>query len=210
MTFLTWSLRTPHSAREKGQALLELAIFGSLLLLLLGALLNYGLNADYSQQVFMKTFREALRRANGGSASVIVVRDRYIPNPANPFAIGSPLPVSASASVTKDFDLRHHQGRPPLTIDANGNVKDYTITGTGEGLGLQQGYTKSSNVTTTLTKTEGQATGITTASRLQWHDGITRKVVKSLDASVPITDREEEIPSTPKDVDATTTWTTPW
>jgi len=101
----------PYSSR--GQALIELAVFGSILILLLGALINYGLNTEYTQQVWMKSFREALGLASGGSASVIVVRDRYLPNPGNPFATGSPLPVSAGASITRDFELQHHQGGTP-------------------------------------------------------------------------------------------------
>lgn len=93
-----------YFACERGQALLELAIFGSLFIMALGVLVNYGLNADLTQQTLMASFRQALYDAGKSgeqgqpiSSSYLLIRDGHIPNPANPFGIGSVVPTSAAA-----------------------------------------------------------------------------------------------------------------
>lgn len=124
---------------SKGQALLELAIFGSLLILVLGVLLNYGLNADYSQRAKMEAFRHALALSSDssvtGGGSYTLAKDRYIPNPSNPFAIGSALPVSDSGSVTRDFRLDATADTeaelPRINIEVNGQPFDCPSAGTG-------------------------------------------------------------------------------
>lgn len=108
-----------------GQALVELGIFGSLLILLLGVLINYGLEADYRQFAAMEAFRGALREAaqpanptnpacadplsidcvTRGGGSMTVVRDRHIPDPSDPFTIGSAIPIVASADVLRTPDV---------------------------------------------------------------------------------------------------------
>ena len=45
---------------KKGQAILELAIFGAILIMLLGALINYGLRYNYQQLAMQRAFRKAL------------------------------------------------------------------------------------------------------------------------------------------------------
>ena len=130
--------RTPNY-RCAGQALLELATFGSLLILILGALLNYGLNADYSQRAKMESFRRAISLAANpdvtGGGSITLVQDRYIPNPANPFAIGADLPVSESDSVTRDFRLDATADTeaelPRVNITVNGEPFDCPSAGSG-------------------------------------------------------------------------------
>jgi len=88
----------------RGQALLELAILGSIALLVLGALVNYGMNADATQQAMMETFRQATLSAwEGGQpgkptgVSYVQLTDRHIPNPSHPFTIGSVVPVTGQA-----------------------------------------------------------------------------------------------------------------
>ena len=98
----------PHSVR--GQALLELAVLGSFALLVLGALVNYGLNADFTQQAAMRSFRQALMSASeaplGGkpsSVSYVHIGERHVPSPSSPFGIGSILPIPAEGrSVTRN------------------------------------------------------------------------------------------------------------
>ena len=104
---------TSGSSHRRGQALVELAIFGSLLIMVLGALISYGLNYDFSQQVSMEAFRRALATASNSpannqpiSASHIVLKDRHIPSPSDPFGVGSVTPVSSSASVTRNYKLQ--------------------------------------------------------------------------------------------------------
>jgi hypothetical protein len=96
--------------QERGQAMLELAIFGSIALLVLGALINYGLNADFTQQAMMESFRRATISAAEGSqpgkpmgVSYVQLTDRHVPNPSHPFTIGSVVPVTGQASgVTRN------------------------------------------------------------------------------------------------------------
>ncbi|MDP3723316.1 MAG: hypothetical protein Q8R91_07460 [Candidatus Omnitrophota bacterium] len=102
---------------RQGQALLELAIFGSLIILTLGTLIQFGLNDDYQQQATMETFRHALSSA---AATVLVdpptptavshvrLKDRHIPDPSNPFTIGFLRPVAAQASVTRNHKLQEN------------------------------------------------------------------------------------------------------
>ena len=51
---------TLHLAPRRGQAMLELAVFGSLMVLVLGALVSYAMNSDYNQRQMMDSFRRAL------------------------------------------------------------------------------------------------------------------------------------------------------
>ena len=134
---------TPHTSLRTctGQALLELAIFGSFMLMILGLLLNYGLDAEYNQQVSMEAFRQALAEAtrpratgdNIGQGSYSIVRDRHIPHPSSPFAIGTTIPVSASASVTKDFRMHETADAeaelPQIAMDINGTRRVFKTAG---------------------------------------------------------------------------------
>ena len=93
-----------------GQALIELTVFGSLVILMLGLLINYGMNADFQQYGAMETFRAALQMTDEkpdgetlrGVGSVMVLRDRHVPNPATPFGVGEITPSSHSSNVTRD------------------------------------------------------------------------------------------------------------
>lgn len=113
-------------SHQRGQALLELAIFGSLIILLLGALVNYGLNADYTQYAMMDSFRQA--SGPNANSSVLVITDRHIPNPAHPHAVGSLVPTSASASVTRSHQLADKNGSPTITPSLTMKVNDATKT----------------------------------------------------------------------------------
>lgn len=105
---------------RRGQALLELAIFGSLLLMVLSVLVNFGFNADVTQRAVMQSFRHALDGARHASKdshgqpsgmTYLLMQDKHIPNPANPFAIGSTTPVTASAG---GFVRSHRLGGMPV------------------------------------------------------------------------------------------------
>lgn len=89
--------------RSRGQALAELAIFGSIMLIAMAAIVRYGLNSIYTQEVMQDSFRNSLREAYrdqpGGSGSVSILRDRYIPDPSRPFAQGTRVPFVSGASV---------------------------------------------------------------------------------------------------------------
>jgi len=56
--------------KNSGQAPIEMAIFGTLILLCLGAFLSYAQRFDAQQQVMMETFRKALNAAYSNNNSV--------------------------------------------------------------------------------------------------------------------------------------------
>ncbi len=110
----------PRSTSRAGQALVELAVFGSIMLMMLGTLLNYGLRNEFQQSEQMDAFRGALaatveqvgnkRMKNvmptfQGSGSVTLIHDRHIPDPSDTFGVGSVSPVSGSANVVRDHSL---------------------------------------------------------------------------------------------------------
>lgn len=118
---------TSNIQHFSGQALVELAVFGSMLLLVMGVLVSYGLNATFTQQAKMASFRRALAesvslpdpfdadcRGKGtqhvdcpklGAGNVSLLDDRHVLNPSDPFGIGSMLPFTASASVIRDYEM---------------------------------------------------------------------------------------------------------
>ena len=97
---------------SRGQALLELAIVGSLIVVLLGWLVNYALRADFEQYGQMESFRAALAMTSEplddtlrGAGNVLILRDRHVPDPAHPFAVGQVTPITGSASATRDVQM---------------------------------------------------------------------------------------------------------
>ena len=92
-----------------GQALAEFAVFGTLFLFVLAALIKYGLVYNYQQKADMTAFRRALAVASSkttdgswrGSGSYGLQQTQYIPNPQDSFETGAVSPVSASATVTR-------------------------------------------------------------------------------------------------------------
>ena len=88
---------------NRGQGLAELAVFGSLLLVVFGFLVRYGLQYNYKQEVKMEAFRRSLKMAYDSDTpkdqSVILVKDVHIPNPQDMFTQGDRQSVKAPASV---------------------------------------------------------------------------------------------------------------
>lgn len=117
--------------RASGQALVELAIFGSFIIMLLSVLLNYGLNYDYQQQATMAAFRQGLETAAKSSdpdAPVstvhLLIQDRHIPNPTNPFGVGAVVPAAGVGAVTRNYELQlvpqDDESLPRLAIQIQG------------------------------------------------------------------------------------------
>jgi len=96
-----------------GQALLELAVFGSLLIMLLGVLINYGLRYNSQQYLMQEAFRKALAAAeestNPGtpeSVSYAIIEDNHIPNPSDIWGFGSVTPVGSSVgAITRSYKM---------------------------------------------------------------------------------------------------------
>jgi Flp pilus assembly protein TadG len=97
---------------KKGQAILELAIFGSILIMLLGVLISYGLRYNYQQLAMQRAFREALGTAVTStkphkpiSVSHLLIEDRHVPDSTHAFAVGSMMPFSSAGSVTRSAKM---------------------------------------------------------------------------------------------------------
>ena len=127
--------------RVKGQAILELAIFGSILILLLGVLLNYGLKYSYQQQMMQYAFRRALLSAGGNSpdpTTQMVLRDRHISSSTDVFSVGSVTPFGASAAIVRsnmlDQTPDNDEEMPKVAYDVASGASDrqvntYTMAG---------------------------------------------------------------------------------
>jgi len=90
---------------------MEVAVFGTIFIMIIGALITYGLRFDYNQRAQQQAFRRALKIASDkdrGGGTYMLMEDRYIPDPMDPFGIGRSTPVVASASVirTNQLDAR--------------------------------------------------------------------------------------------------------
>ncbi len=87
--------------KDKAQSLTELATFGSVLLLVMSFFVRYGLQYIYQQDIKMRAFRMALSDAStapDGSSSLVVVKDKHIPDPQDTFGIGSGVSVPDQAN----------------------------------------------------------------------------------------------------------------
>lgn len=122
--------------KKNAQALVELAVLGSFLIMLLGVLVSYGLRYINQQKTAHHAFREAVALAsepNSGSASYTLISDKMIPDPSNPFALGTVVPAVASASITRNPDLSltadSSSELPRMTIKINDWEKSYTTAG---------------------------------------------------------------------------------
>ncbi len=100
--------------QEKAQSLTELALIGSIILSILGVLLTYGLRYNYQQQVAQEAFRKAVADASrerplgnpSGTSSYVLYKDRHIPDPSDPFAVGQIVSPVASYSITRSYNLQ--------------------------------------------------------------------------------------------------------
>lgn len=104
-----WELLKPVYLTRDAQALTEFAVFGGILLVVLSFFLAYALRMDVFQDLRLKVFRMALNEAYDPSnlipdrpdnaSSIILYKDRHIPDPRNIAARGSYSTVGASAAV---------------------------------------------------------------------------------------------------------------
>jgi hypothetical protein len=130
-------MRRPIHLNKKAQALTELAVFGSILLILLGVLINYGLRYNYQQQIEQAAFSKAMvsaKEANWdyypSSVQHVVIKDVHIPDPANPFAIGSLTTLMGSAAVTRSYSGNfptYDIELPQMRIEINDHVYNFTV-----------------------------------------------------------------------------------
>ena len=93
--------------RKNGQALTELAVFGAIILLLLGYVVIHGLDQNYQQQVTQHAFRRAMGHALGrlGGVSYTLIHDRHTPDPMDTHGVGSIGSSTSSSYVMRDYRM---------------------------------------------------------------------------------------------------------
>ncbi len=148
-----------------GQALVELAIFASIFLMIMGTLLSYGLRFVFQQQAEQEAFRKALRLVREvdsggeqyrGSASYTVSKLGHIPDPSDPYGFGAGVRVGASASVTWDHAAQKVMGNstnlPIAVMDFQGSINDSNVTSWDTKEFYLAGFARASDVSATALK----------------------------------------------------------
>ncbi len=84
-----------------GQTASELAIFGALLVFILGIVIKYAINFNFQQQSSMEAFRKAhqLAAERDAASQVLIIDDKDLPDVSNPLAIPASTPFSGAAGV---------------------------------------------------------------------------------------------------------------
>ncbi len=145
----------------RAQALIELALFGSILIMLLGVLISYGLRYYNQQKVTQEAFRKAMATASAtniqrvpdftvsftpSSITHLVIRDEAIPNPTDPWAVGNVQSFQSGAAVTRNY--KGHESAdiwsmgmelPSMWVYTNGdpNPQKFKTAGFRIGVGLK-------------------------------------------------------------------------
>lgn len=118
-------------SHKKAQSLLELAIFSTSIIMLLGVLISYGMRFYYMQKVAQDAFKEASRRnaeavidGRPQSVTYLILEDKHIPDPSNIWGIGASMPVMSSSSVTRSYLLHYTpdtvEELPVIALDIKG------------------------------------------------------------------------------------------
>jgi len=145
--------RVYHNKFQKAQALIELAIFGSIVMMLFGVLISYGLRYDRQLRTIHQTFRKALKSAaevNTDDKPIlvehVVVNDSHVPDPTNTFGIGSVSTALSQASLTRTNRLFEQPDNdnelPVIRIDINDQTREYKAAGFREVYGVTEAQEK--------------------------------------------------------------------
>jgi hypothetical protein len=132
---------------QSGQAAVELAIFGSLILLALSVLLMYGQNLDNQQQVKMEAFRGALQKAYqlNGSASYTLKKEGRIFNLFSGFGQGQFSTAGSTASVLWQKGMPGDPGNEKTESYAYNVINDMEV-GSADAKGLPRYPKKQINI----------------------------------------------------------------
>lgn len=145
----THTTRFMHARRSQaGQAMIELAIFGTFLLFALVLIVRFGMTFYSQLQTTQEAFRLALKQAYETRAydgvpgergslrdpdgpgplgpgahfsptnqgQVVLVRDRYIPDPSNAFAAGVPIQTVGAGTVVWGSDSAEFEPHPDYKL----------------------------------------------------------------------------------------------
>jgi len=108
--------------RKKGQAAAELIICGSLFLMLLGVLAQYGIRYNARQKLIMESFRDSLKEASSGKADEsdgysgagekylsyqgVYIEDTPVPDVSSAYGFPKLSPVYANSSATRTYFMQ--------------------------------------------------------------------------------------------------------
>ncbi len=121
---------------EKAQAALELAVFGSLILVAFSMLIMYGQRLDLQQHVKMEAFRKAAQQAydKNGSVSYTLKKDTRFFNMFGGFGQGQAAAQSSTASVMWQKGMTGDQGNDKQESYAFYVINDQNIGDADKGL----------------------------------------------------------------------------
>lgn len=123
---------TAKTCFKKGQSLIELAIFSTVIFLAMGVLVSYALSYNHNQHLTMLANKRARHLATQAHntylyASVAVVFDKPVASVSNMFGIPKRVPVVASSSAVHSNDLYSEmdgvdEELPRVVYDINGKT----------------------------------------------------------------------------------------
>ena len=129
----------------KAQALTELTLFGSFFIMLLAVMVSYSMRYNSQQRVTQEAYRKGISKLHNydsphdasstSSLTYLRYRDEYVPDPSNPFGLGSVESSVSSATLTRDYRMHMTAGKdyelPQIAIDIDGiNKKVVNSDGT--------------------------------------------------------------------------------
>lgn len=164
---------------RRGQAATELAVLGSLVLIIFSFLINYSERLNRKQSYIQQTFRAALKEARSAnsSASFTKVAFRRMPNAYSPYELGQLDSFSSSASVywsdgTGSDPVSKYQLNEdsPIAYTAREDITAGTTeTSTNE-------FTNDVRSIVSTLRTASPGTGVVTTKTLQATDTLTADV----------------------------------
>ena len=136
---------------KKAQALTELTLFGSFFIMLLAVMVSYSMRYNSQQRVTQEAYRKGISKLHhysrphdeyerdhnelynskseivaSGTSSLTYLRyrDEYVPDPSNPFGLGSVESSVSSATLTRDYRMHMTASKdyelPQIAIDIDG------------------------------------------------------------------------------------------
>jgi hypothetical protein len=202
-------------ATQRGQAMIELAVFGSLIIGALGVLLRYALTAQYTQQTRMRAFRNTLMLASRpapddgrfpvGGGSSLLYDERLIVDPGDTFGIGGLAGLNPAFNrVTRDVRMDTLETRDILVrVELNGQALPETPSPETGSIGpdLESDSERATTMDTVLLKSEDE-NQITTVSGVAWTEREEGRPFEHPSGDLATQEIRNE--------HSTTVWTTPW
>ncbi|MCX5693764.1 MAG: hypothetical protein NT014_01320 [Candidatus Omnitrophica bacterium] len=162
---------------QKAQAILELAILGSIIILAFSFAIKYSERGNREQSYMQQTFRALLKKAklNNSTASWQTMDFRRMPNVVNPMELGELEQFSSSNSIIWSDDLEEIETKSKSYFQLNRGPEQEIASGSaglpGTGESMTTSFTSNAAGTTTSQKNE-QGGRIVTNKSLNATDSI--------------------------------------